>query len=543
MKTRLCILLAASVALMSLPWLAPHCGALALVGLVPLLCADRLADGCGIRRFTLWVYAAFVGWNAITTWWICEATVGGGIFAILANAFQMALIWAVFRLAKKRLKGCLPYIFLAAMWIAWEKWYFTAAEVSWPWLALGGAFARTTSLVQWYSATGLLGGSVWIWAVNLSVFGMMVALSDGRFTLAWAKAGRILATAGITLLIAGPVILSEVMYGRYTERCEYGSLKVELAQSNFDPYEKFHAYTQHQQNLQVTNLIDSLWNNAPDGYDRPLLVVTPETFTSDVVLNNPNSSPTLAEFKATLGRRPNTNLLLGASTWEYSSKASRPTPYSRKSGDRWVDNHNSAIMTDASGRIDVYHKSKLVVGTELMPWPRIIRPIDDALGGVIGRCSPQEEPSVLTVNDFAPDGCLRREIPVGVAICYESVYGEYCREYVTRGAQALCVITNDGWWGDTPGYRQHFSYSRLRAIETRRDIARCANTGISAFIDQKGDVIRESGWWQPALLEGEVSLTGHESPFVRYGDIAGRACVLLFALLAAAALIPFKKRN
>jgi apolipoprotein N-acyltransferase len=105
----------------------------------------------------------------------------------------------------------------------------------------------------------------------------------------------------------------------------------------------------------------------------------------------------------------------------------------------------------------------------------------------------------------------------------------------------LVVITNDAWWGDTPGYRQHLNYSRLRAIETRRWVARCANTGISAIIDPKGRILDRTSWWEPALLEGKVQLLQGETFFVRYGDIVGRISVFLFLLLLAAAIFRPRK--
>jgi apolipoprotein N-acyltransferase len=143
------------------------------------------------------------------------------------------------------------------------------------------------------------------------------------------------------------------------------------------------------------------------------------------------------------------------------------------------------------------------------------------LGGVMGRCVGQDDVSLLRFGD----------VPLGCAVCYESVFPEYCSRYVRKGAKALAVITNDAWWGNTPGYRQHFSYSRLRAIELRRDIARCANTGISAFINQRGDVLSRTPWWQEALLEGSVNLSSEETFFVRYGDVVGRSACLVAALL------------
>ena len=91
-----------SAVLMSLPFLVPHCGFFALFGLVPLLCMDRIATLSGVRRVWVYHYSAFVLWNAFTTFWVCNATVGGGLFAILANAFQMSVVFGLFRLCKKR---------------------------------------------------------------------------------------------------------------------------------------------------------------------------------------------------------------------------------------------------------------------------------------------------------------------------------------------------------------------------------------------------------------------------------------------------------
>ena len=94
--------------LMSVPFIVPHTGILALVGIVPLLCMDRIASEIGLRHVWRFHYSAFVLWNAFTTFWVCNATVGGGLFAIFANALQMSLIFGLFRLGKKRFSGALP---------------------------------------------------------------------------------------------------------------------------------------------------------------------------------------------------------------------------------------------------------------------------------------------------------------------------------------------------------------------------------------------------------------------------------------------------
>jgi apolipoprotein N-acyltransferase len=61
---------------------------------------------------------------------------------------------------------------------------------------------------------------------------------------------------------------------------------------------------------------------------------------------------------------------------------------------------------------------------------------------------------------------------IAPAICYESIYGEFMSKYIRNGANLICIITNDGWWKNTPGHKQHMNYARLRAIETRTWVAR-----------------------------------------------------------------------
>ncbi len=528
-----------SSALLSVPFLVPGTGWLSLVAFVPLLRAERIASEDGMKGFCLWHYLCFALWNAATTFWVCNATVGGGMFAILANAFQMSLVFGLFRWSRKWLGGALPYILLAFAWIAWERWYLTSAQISWPWLVLGNAFARTTGWIQWYEYTGTLGGSLLVWAANLSVFGILESLASGRWKTFNLKAKSAALLGTLSLFVAPPVLSMFLK----PEPCGE-SLDVVIAQPNIDPYDKFGGMTQDEQN----GLLLGQFADIPDSV--PVLLVAPETFTGDVVTNDPSSSPTVRRFRSFLAGHPNANLLVGASSRTYLKRALRPSGTARRTGDGvWMETHNSALMLDAFSSPEIFHKSKLVVGVEMMPYPAIFRKVDDWLGGVMGRCVGQGKASPLHFNEYAPvsgdaagsdtDGsvAVRETVPVGCAVCYESVYGEYCTEYVRGGARLLAVITNDAWWGDTPGYVQHLSYSRLRAIETRRWIARSANTGISAIIDPSGEVVSRTSWWQPETLKGTVGLCDTRTFFVIHGDFIGRLSTFMAILLLLDALL------
>ena len=104
----------------------------------------------------------------------------------------------------------------------------------------------------------------------------------------------------------------------------------------------------------------------------------------------------------------------------------------------------------------------------------------------------------------------------------------------------MSIITNDGWWLDSPGYRQHLWFDQLRAIETRRSIARCGNTGVSALINQRGDISASTEWWTRSVLKGKLNLNEKITTFVKYGDFIGRiayASMLIFIALAILSLL------
>jgi len=92
-------------------------------------------------------------------------------------------------------------------------------------------------------------------------------------------------------------------------------------------------------------------------------------------------------------------------------------------------------------------------------------------------------------------------------------------------------MTNDGWWENTPGHKQHCQYARLRAIETRKNIVRSANTGISCFINSRGELSDITKWWTDDVIRKDVYIHDGQTFYTRYGDYLGRIACLIVGLL------------
>lgn len=552
-----------SSVLLSIPFIVPHCGIVAIVAFVPLLAAEYLAKESKLRHFWIIYYISFLIWNIITTYWIYLATLPGAIAAVTLNALQMSLVFALFRWMKRNTGGFLPYLFFIIIWLAWEHSYFNWS-ISWPWLVLGNSFSSSVSFVQWYEFTGTLGGSLWILLVNVLLFRVIIMACERKHIVA--------SVSTLAAVIFLPVIVSVIMYSQYGKKLagdERNEVAFSILQPNIDPYnDKFGGISQREQTiillslarsavgdslsvgvLQTGNSAANITGKVAGELPNNRIILAPETFFSpsgsfdtfldeDAPLIN-SSFREVYSYMSSLNHschKSNYSIIVGAVTdkiyprsdkTDSKGRAVQPTSTARSLGDgmRWYDRFNAAVFVGSDGKVDYYHKSKLVVLVETTPFTGVLQPLEKFaidLGGAVGSFGTQKERSVFKAGSDS--------VRIGTAICYESVYGDFYRDYVLKGAQVMSIITNDGWWGNTAGYIQHLNYASLRAIETRRSIARCANTGISAFINERGDIISETKWWEPAYLNGRLPLNDRITVFVEYGDIIGRIAVFLSML-------------
>lgn len=488
------------------------------IAFVPFLFVEKiLSEGKkpGLNVF-LYSILTFSIWNLLTTWWIKNATFPGMIVAVLVNTLLMSFTFWLFSLTRKRLGNKIGYFSLIFYWITYEYFYLHG-EISWTWLNLGNGFANNIRLIQWYEYTGTLGGTLWVLLVNILIYRILSIYLELRSLRSLKR--EVIFLSAILLI---PALFSIIRFHTYREKTD--PYEILVIQPNIDPYQKFNDIPPHEQMMIFIKLADSLVSPETD------YIVVPETFVNNNVwLDQLEENPSIRMLREFQQRHPQTMMVIGATTYKIYKSPEEATATARPLDSYFFDSFNSALQIDSTDLIQVYHKSQLVVGVEKMPYPDklgFLRSLTVKLGGTFRSHGIQYYRDTFV----SPSG----ECRVAPVICYESVFGQYVTEYVSKaGANFIFVITNDGWWGDTPGYVQHNSFSSLRAIETRRSIARSANTGISSFINQKGEILQSLPWWKRDAIRASLNANDKLSYYVRHGDFIGRisAFMGIFTLL------------
>lgn len=517
--------------LLSLGWPERGNSSILFFSLVPLLFIEDYFLTKSKKHKTIqlffYSYLSFLIWNVLTTWWVIKSTIFGGLSAFLLNTFLMSFAFYIFHLCRRNIKNKFSIFFLIPLWISFEYFHLDW-DLSWPWLNLGNAFANAPELIQWYEFTGNFGGCIWILLSNIFIFLSIKSFINNNSIR--VKYSLIIASL---LLIFIPILISKNIYKNYKEDSD--AVKVVIVQPNIDPYnEKFSLPF----DIQTDRMINLSYKEIDSITD--FLVFPESAIQENVWEKRLNSSYSIKRYKNDLIKKyPNLNIIIGASSFKMFSKNEKLSKTARKfSGeDLWYDAYNSAFLINNSDKIQIYHKSKLVPGVEKMPFPELFKPFEKFainLGGTTG--------SLGTSNHRTPF-LSNKSLKLATVICYESIYGELCSKFVKNGATLLFVITNDGWWGNSPGYKQHFEYSRLRAVENRRSIVRAANTGRSGFINQRGDVIEKTAYWKEAVIKNNVNLNNKLTFYSKHGDYLGRisAVIAVLIILISLFLRIFKK--
>ncbi len=470
---------------------------LLFVAWIPLLWLEATVSSR--RKFFGYTYITMFVWNVLTTWWIWNASAPGAVAAFLANSLLMCFPWLGFKIAKKWLGNKAGYIALIAFWMCFEYIHLQDWGLSWPWLTLGNGFATHPEWVQWYSYTGVSGGSLWILIVNLLLFHYFRDNLNRTGGRSYRYLGMGIAALFLPILISFLVPLVKTVPATNSN--------IVVVQPNIDPYEKISDAT-GAFDAQLQKLI-SISESKVD--EQTSLLVWPETA---LYMNTGIDEAKIKEnfflnpLWAFLKRHPKMTLFTGVESYRQFPSATR---YAKEFSGQFYESYNGSALLDSNGASAYYHKSMLVPGVETLPW--FLRFIDswfEKFGGTTAGYARQDDRNLLTEKNG---------YKIAPSICYESIYGGFMRHYVKQGANLVCIITNDGWWKKTPGHKQHMNYARLRAIETRTWVARSANTGISCFIDPNGNVIDPQPYNTASAIRLPIPVTTTAASFyARYGD-------------------------
>ncbi|MBP5496992.1 MAG: apolipoprotein N-acyltransferase [Bacteroidales bacterium] len=529
--------------ILSLAWYVRGAAIIIMLAFVPLFWLSDISLKEGKRnafgRGILLFYPAFFVFNLITTYWIAYCTKEGAAAAVVANALLQTLTLSAWHACRKQVENkVLQAVMLIAFWISFEYLHLNW-DLTWPWLNLGNVFASMPGMVQWYSITGTLGGTVWILICNFLVY--CDPLTNREQKKRPRKVGSIVTLAVLIV----PMLISLLMYRLAMRQIdETTPIEAVIVQQNTDPWNEEYRLTNEQHIQRILDVAK------PYITAKTNLIITPESAVSHTIEMGALRNHTFMEgdtrfegfslFDSVIATYPNLNFVLGLSTVSISDHKTSPVAIECNPG-QFMEFYNTAGFYNKKGLVSHYHKSRLVPGVEKMPFPKVFGFLEKAIIELGGSNSSLGTDTAQRVFEFDVDG---KKVRVGTGICYESIYGELMGRFVKNGANVLCVITNDSWWDDSPGHGQHFEMSRLRAVETRRYVLRAANGGFSGVISPTGSVLMRTKYNERTAIQTLVCAQTRETFYVKHGDYLARIAVVLAALgLLWTALQPFLRRK
>ncbi len=483
--------------LMSLAFPPLQLGFLAYWALVPLF---FLLEDLTTRQALKWGYLAGLFWHLGTLYWIAWVTLPGliGVLLILP-LYLMVYAWAHVFL-KERFGMRYLYI-IPFVWVAIE-YLQSLGTLGFPWSLLAYTQTYYTDLIQYVTVTGAYGVSLWVFFINVIIFILIRTRPQLRQALIW-----------LAILIA--LFIIPFIYGKLVIPSEEDfeeEIRVALIQGNVDPYVKWDA-SFLDQNFEI---YDSLTLSIAD--QRPDLVVWPETATACYLRSRPEYLSRVFE----IARQVGAPILTGTPDYEYLDE------------NRYNTYNGLMLIQPGYNALQVYWKMHLVPFGERVPFEDTVPFLQNFLESLnmgIGDFSEGKKYKIFIMR--------RKNEPLRFAgvICYESVFPDLVRRFIKLGGRFLVIVTNDAWFGNTSGPYQHAQIAVFRAVENRVSIARCANTGISSFIDPYGRILKKSRFNQQAALVQDIPLRRETTFYTQHGDLFSYVVLGIsgLALMGAAA--------
>lgn len=502
-------------------------GVLAAFAFVPFFMAfeDIESLGRGFRNS----YVMFFFFNLFSLWWVGGFIHGkdpylmaAGASLILAHPLFMFVPIAVFVIVRKNLGFRAAVIGFPFIWVAFE-YAHSITQFAFPWLLLGNTQTYDLPAVQIASVTGVYGISFWL--LWISVLGYVLyaklALREWRPT-SWKSIATIFL---IVVVYYAPKAYGSRVLATTEILADGKPVRIGIVQPNIDPFDKWQTNAEKQ--FAVLHQLTATF--PPQQVD---LILWPETAIPFFVLS-PQNAYVLQRIRHQIDSL-GVGLFSGIPDYAFypdPAKAPKGSRVSKETGQLYDYFNSSMLLQPHTDEIQKYAKIILVPFAERVPYAELfafstLLQWNLGLGGwAIGRDSTIFHLRLADSSD----------VRFSNLICYESIYPGYVARFVHRGAQFLTIITNDSWWGNTFGPYQHQQYAILRAVENRRWIARCANGGISCFIDPLGNVVQPTAMYSQAVITGEIKARDGQTFYSEHGDVLAESCVWVTGLLVAAA--------
>jgi apolipoprotein N-acyltransferase len=472
-------------------------------------------------------YFAFFIFNLIAISWVGGFGEHKDIYLMVAGVFLsvvhpafLSIPIVAFTFIRRNYNFKLAVYSFPFLWVSFE-YLHSLTELAFPWLTLGNTMSYDLSLIQYASYTGVYGVSFWILLINIFVFVLLAKILLKEWTLTSKQSLSIYALLLVIYLlpkIYGTIALNE------TQNLGGKKIKIALIQPNIDPWEKWE-YEAQQSQLEKYQSMTAKISKDVD------LVIWPETATPYYVLM-PEYQFYFEKIKRQVDSL-NAALFTGMPDiyiYKPNDKLPPSAKQLRASGEYYDSYNSSMLLLPHSNEIQKYAKIRLVPFSERVPYADALHFLSFPQWGVgIGGWGIGKDTTVFTL--LLKDST---RVKFSNLICYESIYPTFVANFVRKGAEFLIIITNDSWWKDSFGPYQHQRYAVFRAIENRRWIARCANGGISCFVDPYGNVIDETNMYATTTVISSIRTRNDLTFYSRYSDVFANVCLFISGFIIMA---------
>ena len=506
-------------------------GWIAFVAFVPILVAiDQMGEESRRRAIVGHLYVTFFLFHGITNWWVLswqEQTdpylMASGAALWLGHPFFLSLPFYALASIRRRL-GRRAFLWSTPAAVAGFEWLHGQTDASYPWLTTGYDLV-STPLVQVADWVGVYGLTFLILVVNALITWWYVHREHVS-----ASTRPLVFAGGLLIIWLGAAFLHQPEPEPSSSEAAK-PITVALVQPNENPWDKW--TDPRKQVATHQSMVDAARRQGA----QPDVVVWSETAIPFTIREAPYR-PEMRRLQRWVDTSGFT-LLTGYADRLIYPDGEAPPSARRSSVDPELryDHFNAAMTLDPRGGAvtAVHRKSMLTPFAERLPFADqltfAMSWIEWGVGiSAWGKGRTRDPLPVIVDGDTAAR--------IGTIICIESIYPEVARDFVNNGADVLCVITNDAWYNGTWGPEQHYQIARVRAIEQRRDLIRCAMSGETGIITMEGGSRARIEAMTQQVLTGTATPNAERTLYAQTGDIVPPAGLIVTLLLLIGARFP-----